>query len=165
MNREELKSAKYMVENNIKKSLEYDLRDSLVEVKGDKLREQLSAFLVNLILDKNQKFREMDLLIEEIGVPPQCQLDEYETKGFKSRLQTIPYKYSWDMIYPKQPESIIPNNESRNPKADLMDKYNNKLRCYIDLSVDAILVKTIYDSVDEKKIYPIKLEFASKIGL
>ena len=167
MNREEIKSMKYMVQNNITKSLDYDLRDNLVEIKGNLLKEKLSAFLVNLLLEKNLKFRELEILSKEIGIPPQQTLDEYETKGFRNRLQTIPYKYDYSVIYPQTQDGEIHDqlSPSKHEKADLMCKYNDKVRCYVDLSVDAILIKTIFDSVDDKKVYPLKLQFASKIGL
>ena len=167
MNREEIKSAKYMIENSdISKSLNYDLRNNLIVVKGNELKLKLSEFLLNLILEKNNLFRQLEELSNKIGTPPECKLDEYETKGFRNRLQTIPYKYEWSTIYSEQQSQssdLLPLVKSE--KSDMMCKYNDMARNYVDLSVDSILVKTIYDNVDEKKIYPLKVEFASKIGL
>lgn len=164
-NREELKSAKFMIQNNINKGLDYDLRDNFIKIQGNLLKDKLSAFLLELLVQKNQYFREIESLISEIGIHPACSLDEYETKGFKNRLQQIPQKYGYDLLYSNTTNSLINSEAQLNDKAELMTKHNDKVRCYIDLSVDAILIKTMIDSIDVSQKYPLKLEFASKIGL
>lgn len=163
MNREDIKSMRYTVQNNINKSLDYDLRDNFIELNGVELKDKLSAFLVKMILEKNDYFRKQEQLINQIGIEPQCSIEEYELKGFRQRIQTIPYKYGYDLIYPKAGDLSF-ETLGETDRSNLMLKYNEQVRYYLDLSIDSILIKTMIDGIDIEKKYLIKLEFASKIG-
>lgn len=162
MEREELKSLNYSIKNDINKSLEYEVMDHKVVVDGESLKNKLSTFLLDMIMRKNQIFREMELLSEQVGEQPVTPLDEYETKGFRTRIQTLPQKYNWSQIYPNSQDGVL--NPEKNEKGELMSKYNNKVHCYIDLAVDCLIVKTMIDNIKVDQSYPIKTIFATKIG-
>jgi hypothetical protein len=148
IDREDIKSVKFTVDQGVEKSIQSELTyESSIKIDktGKEIKEKLKLIILDNIVKKNKIFNVLDNLVQITGELPNCTLDEYELKGFRKKLTVIPYKY---------------NDQSDVNK----HKYNNILREYIDLSVDCIVIKTIIDNIIENKDYQMNAALAAKLG-
>lgn len=162
INREDIKSVKYRIDQAIQKSIASELNyESSVKIEktGGEIKEKLKQIILDSVINKNRLFSELDQLVQNIGESPTQKLDEYELKGFRKRLTVIPYKYDYGQIYSNQPVADI-SYQDNNPKC----KYNNLLREYIDLSVDCIVIKTVIDNINDTKKYSLNVDLTAKLG-
>ena len=159
MNREDIKSIKAIVENAIEKSVTEDLvyeSSMKVQAKGSELKDKLKAYLIELVLDKDTTFKEMQELADSIGIMPSGVLDAWELKGLRSKLSKIPFKYSHSQIYTNERDDAY----GYQPMKD----YNSKLAKFIDLSIECLFLRVTINNIKDDKSYQLSVQLATKLG-
>lgn len=152
INREIIKSVKFIMENGISKSVAHDLHyESSVKMEktGAEIKSKLKLTILDSIMSKNKLMGQLDQIVADVCEMPSLPMEDYELKGFRSRLTAVPLKYPYEENY---------------QGVSLKNKYNNLLREYIDLSVDCIILKTVIDNIDVNKSYQLSVDLTSKIG-
>jgi hypothetical protein len=154
MDREEIKSIKSMIELSIQKGIVDESFSSSIKIEknGSEVKEKIKSNLIQSILKKNDLFRVLEQLADQIGELPQGVLDKWELSGMRDRLMTIPYKYDYSQLY------------GVGTVDEMKSKYNSKLMEYIEVSIDCLLFKTIIDNIDDKKIYQLNIQNATQLG-
>lgn len=160
VNREDIRSMKFVTENQIEKSVFQDVvYDSTfkIEKTGAEIKEAIKQLIIENLLKNNELFNRLDDLVQSIGESPEVKLQDNELKGFRRRLQVIPMKYSHEKCYP--------NTESYSNPDNLRSKYNSLVWEFIDAAVDNIVLKKIFDGLKDDKGYKLNSVLAAKFGL